>query len=63
LITPGQRSELTRQGEGDHKVLDRQQLGALSVEPQAGFMVLALGATAVTAGMRKGLRFGAIGAL
>lgn len=52
LMTPGQGSELPRQGECHHEILDRQQFGALSVQPLTGLMVLALRTTSVPTGAR-----------
>jgi len=50
LMTPGERSEFKGQGEGDHEVLDRQELEALAVEPLGGDMVLAFRATTMATG-------------
>jgi len=63
LMTPGERSEFKGQGEGDHEVLDRQELEALAVEPLGGDMVLAFGTTTVAAGLGLVYLYGAITAL
>ena len=63
LMAPGECSEFTGQGEGDHEVVDWEELGALAVKPSAGVMVMALGTTAVATGLRLGHRFSALPAL
>ena len=50
LVVPCQESELIGERKGCHEVLNRQQLGLLPVQPERGFMVLALWATAMPAG-------------
>jgi hypothetical protein len=42
---------LCRHREGDHEVVDRQELGLLPLQPLLAFVVLAVGAAAVAAGM------------
>jgi len=51
LMVPGECSELTGDSEGDHEVVDRDELGALSVKPSGSVMVMALGTTAVATGL------------
>ena len=63
LMAPGECSELMGQGEGDHEVVDWEELGGLAVKPSTGVMVMALGTTAVATGLRLGHRFSALPAL
>jgi hypothetical protein len=55
LMLPCQAAQLIRQGKGHHKLLDGQQLLALSFKPAGGVMVLAAMATAMAAGMKASL--------
>jgi hypothetical protein len=48
----GEAAQLKRQGEGHQKVVDRQQLLALTFQPLGGLVVLARRATAVAARAR-----------
>ena len=52
LMAPSQRSEFIGQGEGDHKILHRQQLLLLALKPSGSLIVLALGTTAVATRQR-----------
>jgi hypothetical protein len=52
LVFPGQFPELGRQGKGDQEIPGWQPLVQLVVDPLIVFMVLAVGTTAMTAGMR-----------
>ena len=47
LVIPGQESELVGERKGSHEVLDWKQLFLLAIQPQRGFMVLALWAAAM----------------
>lgn len=49
-MIPGEKSEFIGEGEGHQKVLDRQELCLLPIQPDRGLMILALGATAMAAG-------------
>jgi hypothetical protein len=55
LMSPCQGSQLIGQGEGHYKILDRQQLLALSFKPAGSVVVLASVATAVAAGVKPRL--------
>ena len=50
-------------GEGNHEVIDWDELGALAVTPLAGVMVMALGTTAVATGLGLGHGLSALPAL
>ncbi len=50
LVIPGQESELVGERKGCHEVLDWKNLFVLAIQPERGFMVLALWATAMAAG-------------
>lgn len=62
LMMPGQLPEFIGQGEGDHKIVNRQQLGLLTPKPFGGLMVLTLGAAAVSTGQGPLLGLAAFGA-
>ena len=49
-MIPGQEPELIGKREGCREVVHRQELCLVAVEPERGFMILALWATAVPAG-------------
>jgi len=49
LMSPGQRSQLRGQGERGHEIVDRQQFGALAIQPLGGLLILTFRATAVAA--------------
>jgi hypothetical protein len=51
LLFPEQSPQLSRHREGDQEVLHRQQSGLLPLNPALTVVMLAVGATAVTAGM------------
>jgi hypothetical protein len=51
LMLPEQGPQFSRYCEGDQEILHRQQLGSLSFNPLLAFMMLAMGATAMAAGM------------
>lgn len=51
LVTPGQLPQFAGQREGDHEVLDGQELGLLPIEPLARLEVLTLRAIAVATGL------------
>ena len=52
LVLPGQGPELGRQGEGQQKILGRDLLLELTLQPLLAFMVLAMRAVAMTTGVR-----------
>ncbi len=60
LMMPGQLPEFI--GQGDHKILNRQQLGLLALKPLGDLMVLALGTAAVSTGQGPPLGLVARGA-
>jgi len=60
-MMPGQLPEFKGQGEGDHKIFNRQQLGLLTLEPFGGLMVLASGTAAVSTGQGPPLGLAAFG--
>jgi soluble P-type ATPase len=47
LAIPGKKSQLIRKGKGCHEVLNRQELGLLTIQPEGGFMILTLRAASV----------------
>jgi hypothetical protein len=49
LMPPGQRAQLSRDGEGHEEVADGKQLLLLSFQPLGGVMILAFRAASVTA--------------
>jgi hypothetical protein len=49
LMPPGQRAQLSRQGEGHKEVADGKQLLLLPFQPSGGIVVLAFRTTSVTA--------------
>jgi hypothetical protein len=51
LLVPAQSPQLRRHREGDQEVLHRQQPGLLPLNPALAVVVLAVGATAMAAGM------------
>ncbi len=51
LLSPEQSPQLGRHGEGDQEIHHRQQFGLLPLDPALAVVVLAVGATAMTAGM------------
>ena len=51
LVRAGERAQSSRDGEGEHEVRDRQQKILLFLQPLLGFVVLALGAMTVAAGV------------
>ena len=55
LVGVDQGTQLERQGEGDQVVIDRQQLGPLSLQPLLDRLVLALGASTVAAREWEGI--------
>ena len=60
LVLPCQLAPLFRQGERDHEVVARQLFRLLAFYPLLGFVGLAVGAIAVSAGMRDVLGIKAI---
>jgi hypothetical protein len=51
LLGPEQSPQLRRYRDGDHEIVNRQQFGFLALQPLLAFVVLAVGAAAVTTGM------------
>lgn len=52
LMLPGQRTQFFGQGEGQQKILGRHLFFELPFQPLLAFMMLAMGAIAMAAGMR-----------
>ncbi len=52
-LRPGQRPELGWQGKRDQKIVGRYELAQLTFQPLLTFMMLTMGAVAMTAGMRR----------
>jgi len=50
-VTAGERTQGSRDGEGEHEVRDRQQKILLFLQPFLGFVVLAFRAVTVAAGV------------
>jgi hypothetical protein len=48
---PEHSSQLRRYRESDHEIVDRQEFGLLPLQPLLAFVMLAVGAAAVAAGM------------
>jgi hypothetical protein len=59
-VTAGEWAQGGGQGEGEHEVRDWQQKILLFLQPFLGFVVLALGAVAVAAGMVAELKLVAL---
>jgi len=55
LVTPQERTELSRQGEGHHEVVHGKEFPALTLQPPLAFLVLAMRTAAVAAGVRVNL--------
>ena len=51
MVPPEQSPQLCRHRDCDHKIVDIEQFCLLSLQPLLTFMVLAVGTTAVPAGM------------
>ena len=62
-MIPGQESEFKGEGKGHQKVLDRYKLCLLSIQPDRGLMILALGATAMATGAGSPFSVMALGAV
>jgi hypothetical protein len=63
LMAPGQAAQFGRQREGEHEVGGRHQQLRLALEPGLGFVVLAVRAGAMAAGMGHASFIAAAGAL
>jgi hypothetical protein len=53
LISPKQLAQFRRYREGDQVILHRQQFGSLALQPLLAFVMLAVGAAPMAAGVRQ----------